>query len=409
MYLSEEIKKKKKRRGRGEGTIYQRAEDKLWVGQAVVSYDPISGKPKRKAVYGKTRSDVVKKLAKVSVLVNEGKFTDSNQTVAQWLDEWLGDHMKNVLRHKTYESYQMFIRIHIKPQIGKIKLKDLTTKRIQKFYNNKYEKGRIDGKGGLSPSSVERIHSILFLSLEQAEAERKIPYNPAKATTLKPRNQKEVRSLSCDEQDIFENSLKKERLQVSFLLGLYGGLRRGENLGVEWPDFNFDECSVNVQRNLLRIKDKVTDESRLSLEPLKSKKSYRVVPLPQEFMEQLKKHKARQAAEKLKAGPMYQDQNLVFCTSIGTPIEPRNYNRIFSRIIKKACIENFNLHGLRHTYVTRMQEIGIDPKIRQELMGHEKSATTDDYTHIFWEMKKLAANKLNDYIMTRKNPSKKEG
>ncbi len=402
MYLSD----KKKRRGKGEGTIYQRKEDKLWVGQATTGYDPLTGKPKKKTIYGKTRKEVVQKLTKISVLIAEGNYIETNLTVSQWLNIWLKDYMKNTLRPKTYESYEMFIRLHINPIIGRIKLKDLTTDRIQKLYNHKSVDGRCDGKGGLAPRSVERIHTVLHKALEQAVITRKIAFNPAKGTTLPTRTQREVRALIPKEQKEFEKALKGERLQAGFLLGLYGGLRRGEILGLQWPDFDFEKYSVTVRRSLLRIKDKETGKSILSLEPLKSKKSYRTVPLPKEYMEYLIKHKEQQAEEKLKAGPMYQNQDLVFCTTLGTFVEPRNFNRKFSRIVKKANIESFNLHGLRHTYTTRLSEIGVNSKILQELLGHEKSSTTEGYTHVLWEMMRIAVDKLNDYML--ENPSQEE-
>lgn len=396
-------KRKAKRRGRGEGTVYQR-QDKLWVGQAVIGYDPITGKPNRKTVYGKTRQDVVQKLTKISVLVNEGKYADSNMTVQEWLSIWLNEYAKNTLRPKTYESYAMFIRLHIVPHVGSVRLRDLTTDRIQKLYNYKARSGRMDGKGGLAPRSVERIHTVLHKALEQAVITRKIGYNPAHGATLPLRIQREIRSLTPQEQDIFEAALEGERLLVAFLLGLWAGLRRGETLGLQWDDFDFDQSWVKIQRSLQRIKDKDTGESKLRLDLLKSKKSYRTVPLPEVFMGLLLQHKINQDKEKEKAGPMYQDQNLVFCTSLGGFIEPRNYNRIFSRIRDKAGIENFNLHGLRHTYATRLYEIGVDPKIRQELMGHEKSSTTDGYTHVMLEMMKKATDNLNKYVLDRKKP-----
>lgn len=407
MYLADD--KKKKRRGKGEGTIYQRGQDKLWVGQAVVGYNPLTGKPKRKTVYGKTRSEVVQKLAKISVLVTEGKYTDSNLTVQQWLDIWLIDYMRNTLRPNTYESYEMFIRLHINPQIGKVKLKDLTTNRIQKLYNLKIKEGRVDSKGGLAPRSVERIHTVLHKALEQATAERKIPYNPAKATTLPPRNKKEIRVLTREEQDQFEVALEQERLGTAFLVGLYAGLRRGEVLGLKWQDIDLDNYIITVKQALLRVKDKETKKSELKLDPVKTKKSNRTVPFPEELAVALKKYKIKQVQEKLKAGPMYQDQNLVFCTTLGTFIEPRNFNRTFSRIIKNVDIKDFSLHGLRHTYTTRLSEIGINVKIRQELLGHESSNTTEGYNHVLWEMMRMAIDQLNEYMKDRKNPSTREG
>ncbi len=405
-----EQKKKKKRRTKGEGTIYQRKQDGLFVGQAVVGYDSITGKLKRKTVYGKSRSEVATKLRKIGVLVEEGRFVETNMTVEQWLEIWMKDYAIITLRPRTVESYDMFIRLHINPYIGKVKLRDLTTNRIQKLYNYASRSGRHDGKGGLAPRSVERIHTVLHRALEQAVAERRIPFNPAHATVLPIRqNQKEVRALTREEQDRFEAELDNFRLGTAFYIGLYAGLRRGEVLGLKWSDIDFEKKTISVERAVLRVKDKETQKSELRIEPVKTKKSVRIVPAPDEVFIRLKEHKTRQAAEILKAGPMYQKNDLIFCTTLGTMIEPRNYNRDFSKIIKNAGIDNFNLHGLRHTYTTRLSELGIDPKIRQELLGHTQVKTTEGYNHVLWDIMVIAASRLNDYVQERKNPSIKEG
>lgn len=261
----------------------------------------------------------------------------------------------------------------------------------------------------VAPRSVERIHTILHKALEQAVMTRKISYNPAKGTTLPTRIQKEVRALDIREQKLFESALEKERLRAGFLVGLYGGLRRGEILGLQWSDFDFEKSTVTIQRALIRIKDKETGESKLSLEPLKTRKSNRTIPLPEEFMVVLRKHKAQQAKEKLAAGPMYQDQDMIFCTTLGTYIEPRNFNRTFYRIRDYAGIENFTLHGLRHTFVTRLLEMDVNNKIIQEFVGHTRSTTTDNYAHVLWELMQVTAEKLNDNIQERKSPSTREG
>lgn len=405
----EKEEKKKKRRAKGEGTVYKR-KNGLYAGQALIGYDPVTGKPKRKTVYGKTKPEVVQKLRKILVLAAEGNLTDTSETVEQWLDIWMNDFMINKLRPTTYESYNSFIRLHINPYIGKMKLKNLTTHHIQKLYNHASREGRCDGKGGLAPRSVERIHTILHSSLEQAVALRKIPHNPAGAAVLPVREQKDIRPLTREEQDRFERELDNFRLGTAFFVCLYGGLRRGEVLGLKWSDIDFEKKTIRVQRAVLRVKDKFTGKSELRIEDVKTKKSRRIVPVPDIVIARLKEHKARQAAEILRAGPMYQKNDLVFCTTLGTPIEPRNFNRDFYQICKNAGIENFNLHGLRHTYTTRLSEMGINSKILQELLGHTDVRTTEGYNHVLWDMMVLAADRLNDYILERKkNPSGTEG
>ncbi|MHB1404822.1 MAG: tyrosine-type recombinase/integrase [Desulfitobacteriaceae bacterium] len=97
---------------------------------------------------------------------------------------------------------------------------------------------------------------------------------------------------------------------------------------------------------------------------------------------------------------------LVFCTSKGTPIGPRNFARKFEALRKRANLsKDINLQGLRHTYATRLLERGESLKTVQELLGHEDISTTGNtYAHVMPEIKKQAAQNLNG-LLTRKKAS----
>lgn len=112
---------------------------------------------------------------------------------------------------------------------------------------------------------------------------------------------------------------------------------------------------------------------------------------------------------KIIAGNSFKDQNLVFCTSKGTPIGPRNFTRKFEALRKRADLStDINLHGLRHTYATRLLERGETLKTVQELLGHKDISTTGNiYAHVMPEIKKQAAINLNS-LFTRKKPPPKE-
>lgn len=121
--------------------------------------DPKTGKLKRVTYYGKTRSEVAEKIVKAQGEIKTGLFVEpSRMKVSDWLDTWMKEYMKPKLRPTTYESYECFTRIHIKPTVGDMLLRDLRPENLQKLYNDKFESGRHDGEGGLSPRSVRYIH-----------------------------------------------------------------------------------------------------------------------------------------------------------------------------------------------------------------------------------------------------------
>jgi integrase len=136
----------------------------------------------------------------------------------------------------------------------------------------------------------------------------------------------------------------------------------------------------------------------------KSKKSKRTIPLPLDVAVALRLHRIYQRKEKQFLGSNFQDQNLVFSTSKGTPIGPRNFTRKFEALRKRAGLSpDINLHGLRHTYATRLLERGESLKTVQELLGHEDISTTGNtYAHVMPEIKKQAAQNLNSLLKRKK-------
>src|SRR5215217_4118970 len=147
-----------KRRGNGEGSIYRR-KDGRWVGQYLVH---TATGPKYRYIYGKTRQAVAERLTKAMYDRDGGLiFEGGNLTLAEYMDRWLNNSVRNRLRVTTYESYAAQTRKHIAPALGHIKLKALTPLHLQSFYSFKLE-------SGLSKRSVEYLHTLLHAALKQA-------------------------------------------------------------------------------------------------------------------------------------------------------------------------------------------------------------------------------------------------
>lgn len=386
-----------KKRGNGEGCIRKRKDGK-WEARFTNGRDPATGKLKTRSIYGKTRQEVNEKLTQALNDINQGTYVETNKvTLGSWLDTWLAQYAKPHIRPATWESYEMLIRVHIKPILGSVDLKKLQPSHLQKLYNDKRSNGRADGQGGLSSRSVELIHTVIHSALNQAVQEGILVRNVAGSTRLPRREPKEVRVLSLDEQAVFIKVLYEDDLGLAYLLDLGTGLRRGELLGLKWRDINLDEGIIRVTQSLSRV---VTEDGStrtgLKFQPLKTAKSQRSVPIPEYMIEKLNIHKAKQDELKRLLGSEYKDNDLVFCTDFGTPLEPGNFTRKFYKLIDKAGLDHINLHALRHTYATRLLELDENPKIIQELLGHSQiSMTMNTYVHVLPERKQSAATKIN--------------
>lgn len=196
-----------------------------------------------------------------------------------------------------------------------------------------------------------------------------------------------------------------ERLYTAFLLELATGLRRGELLGIYWSDIDFEAKVLTVRQSLSRVRmDAKGDnkKSKLMFQDPKTEKGKRTIPLRPSILMELNAHKVRQDSEKESAGKGYQDKGLVFCTPIGTPLEPRRLHRLHSDILEKAKIPHVRLHDLRHSFATLMVEAGEEPKVLQEILGHAKISTTYDlYVHVTQEMKSKALASIEDILTGR--------
>jgi len=387
-----------KKRGNGEGTICRR-KDGVWCAAITAGRDPETGKLKRFYFYGKTRQEVAEKLARALGDVRTGTFLEpSRVTVGQWLDTWLNEYKKPPkIRPTTWDSYEMHIRVHIKPAIGVLPLRQLQPHHLQRLYNEKFAAGRVDGRGGLSTRTVEIIHTIMHAALDQAVKEGLVARNVAEATTLPKKEKGEPRALTPEEQERVFAALDNDRLGAAFVLALGSGLRRGEILALRWQDVDLKEGALRVRRCLVRTRDP-EDPTRwvLAFHEPKTAKGRRSIPIPRWAVAALKAHKVRQNQEKLRLGGAYQDADLVFATEDGRPICPRDFNRRFDRLKALAGLpEDVTLHSLRHTYATRLLEAGEHPKVVQELLGHAQiGLTLDTYSHVLPELKKSAAAKL---------------
>jgi len=275
-----------KRRGNGEGTIYKR-QDGTWAGQVSVGYNPATGKPKRKSFYGKTRKEVADKMAQVLQEVRNGTFVEPAQTTfGEWLDKWLTGYKKGQLKPSTYESYETLINVHIKPGLGKIPMAKLQANMLQSFYNEKLEKGRADGKGGLSTRMVRYLHAIIRQALQQAVKEGLLPRNVADATSPPTVKNKQMRPLTEEELLQFFETSKEDRLFAAYVLAATTGLRRGELLGLCWDCIDIENGVITVQRQLLVLKDGLTLE-----ETTKSKSGKRSIVLTDDAIRELKAHR----------------------------------------------------------------------------------------------------------------------
>jgi integrase len=375
------------KRGNGEGSITRHKKSGLYMARYTIH---TAEGPKRKTVYGKTRAEAAEELNKALTDQAGGIIVDDkNMTLGEYLDRWLRDCVRGSVRESTFDRDSYLVRTHIKPSLGRLKLKKLTPLDVQSLYRD-----RLDA--GLSPSTVNKIHTVFHKALSQAVRWNLIPRNVTKAVKPPRPAAEEMRPLSSEETRRLLNEARGDRLEALYVLAVTTGMRRGELLGLKWSDIDLENATVSVRRTLTR-----TDNGRrVTLGDPKTKRSRRTIRLTPQAVEALRVHLEKQLQEMEALGDRYGDQGLVFTTKAGTLINPSNLRqRSLMPLLKRAGLPHIRFHDLRHTCATLLLSKNVHPKFVQELLGHATIAITlDTYSHVLPGMGDQTARAMHDAL-----------
>ena len=369
------------RRGQNEGSIFKR-RDGRWA--ATVNLGWQDGKRKRKTFYGRSRREVQEKLSTALSDLQRGlSLGTDRQTLSQFLAQWLDDSVRPTVRPKTYDSYSQLVRLYLAPGLGQTRLSKLTPQHVQNLLNLRLA-------GGLSPRTVQYIHAVLRRALGQAVRWGLVPRNVATLVDPPRVYQPEVEPMNPDQARAFLDAVRGHRLEALYSVAIALGLRQGETLGLHWRDVDLDERTLRVRVARQRIAGMVQ-----FVEP-KSARSRRVIAMPEVTVSALRAHKVRQLEERLQAGEHWHDIGLVFTSTIGTSLEPRNVTRHFHETLSRAGIPHKAFKDLRHTCASLLLAQGVHARVVMEVLGHSQIAVTlNTYSHVFPELKREAAEQMD--------------
>jgi len=357
------------------------------------------GKRKQKWYSGfNTKKEAEKKLAEVIHQLETNTFISPDKlTLGEFLKQWLSDYVELNLTPSTIAGYKVNIEKHIIPAIGSIPLQKLQPAQVQKFYNEKLKNGRLDGKGGLSAKSVIYIHRNLREALSYAVKQQLIMRNVADMVELP--KQKKFQATFLDEveaQELLE-TFKGTYCYIPVLLGVGLGLRRGEALGLQWKDIDFDNRTIHINRSLIPTK-----EGLLFHDP-KTEGSKRIIVAPETILNELKEVKELQEKNQALLEEAYNELGLVTCYDDGSPINPAAFSHSFARHLERKGLQHIRFHDLRHTNATLMLKQNVPAKVASERLGHSTiGITLDLYSHVLKEMQEEAAKKIEELVFKKR-------
>lgn len=272
------------------------------------------------------------------------------------------------------------------PSIGQTKLKDLKPELIQNFYDRELKKGT-----GIR--TIEIIHVILHKSLDYAVRMGFIGRNPVDLTNPPRPEKKEMKFYDENETNQFLLAAQGDRNEVLYQLVLATGLRQSEVLGLKWSDLDIEKSTITVQRQLKRNRQKEN-----YFKTTKTAAGRRSIKIGSQTLEKLKEHIIRQDLEKMETD-QWQEYDLIFPSSKGTPMDQRNLLRSFKSLLQKSGLKKIRFHDLRHTAASLMLNHGVPVIIVSKRLGHSKvSVTLDTYGHLINEMQDEAAELIDNLI-----------
>jgi integrase len=285
-----------RRRGHGEGSIFRRSDGR-WV--AVLDLGWREGKRARKYFYARTRDQVARKLARALAHHQQGyEFPNERLTVEQFLGRWL-EAKRGTVSSGTWTRYEELVRLHVNPRIGRRRLARLKPDQLQAFYG--------ELQASRSPATVLKVHRMLHSAFKLAVRWDAMPLNVTELVLAPPTGQRhEFDTFTVEQTRSFLKAVQGDRLEALYVLAVTTGMRQGELLGLRWRD-------VDLERGRLQL-----------VRRLKTRQSRRAVVLPELAVTALVDHRVRQAAEREQQGSRWEEQDLVFPSTVGGPLDPHN-------------------------------------------------------------------------------------
>lgn len=307
--------------------------------------------------------------------VHNGTYRELKKaTFAEFADLWLASYAKGNTKPSAYKSYYDIINNHFKPVMGDYALTELDTGRLQMYVARRL--------GKVKPKTV--INEIVPLKKMFSHAVKwgYLKNNPAEHVERPRVEKEEMEVLAPGDINVFLDNVTPKH-KPFFLTGVLTGMRRGEIIGLQWGDIDWNHKQIHVRRAFCNTSKKLTSP--------KSKASVRKIDMPPTLVIALKKHKL--------ACP-HSELDLVFCTSKGTPLDGDSMvKREFLPALRRGGIRRVRFHDLRHTNVALRIEQGQNIKYIQNQVGHASIQTTlDRYGHLIKEVNQEQAIKLDSAL-----------
>ncbi|MEU6054162.1 site-specific integrase [Streptomyces xanthochromogenes] len=411
--MEEKKAKKGTRRANGETAIYF-GKDGRWHARVPMGYRN-NGEPYRRHITRASEDLLKEEVKRLEKQRDQGTAQQPGKlwTVEKWLWHWVENIAKEVVSENTYDGYEVAVRVHLVPGIGKHRIDRLEPEHLESLYR------RMKAKGS-KPATAHQAHRTARTALGEAVRRGHAAKNAA-ALAKPPRveeAEEEIEPYSVEEVQSLLIEVNKRRNSARWMLALALGLRQGETLGLRWTDVDLDHEYLKLRRNRLRPKYAhgckesdpcgrkagycpMREQVRRETKNTKSRAGRRAVPLPGPLVRMLRAHKEVQARERKAAGDQWTESEYVFTKPLGGPLSPNTDYHDWKKLIGDAGVRDARLHDARHTAATVLMLLGVPDRVIDQIMGWEPGTSARmraRYLHVPDAMLKDVAQKIAEAI-----------
>jgi integrase len=383
----------------GSGSIKERSPGR-WLVTVEVPRDARTGSRRRKrfTVVGTRRDAQAARREALAKRDREGPVITQDWSLSDWLERWLeGDRNAGHVSAKSHDRYRVVIERHLTPALGRLKLDELRPDQIAQAKDAWLSGRRSTARQPLSAATVHKHLVVLRRALAEAVKLRLIAVNPAddiQSPSVRPLTER--RALTEEEIRLLITAARGTRYDLPIRLTLATGLRQGELLGLRWDDVDLDAGTLSVRRTLSYV------AGALIFGPPKTDRSRRVIELSAASVSALRDHRTEQYSRRLMLGPAWQENDLVFPSTLGAPWLSRVLYRGFRQVVNRSEIanaESVTWHCMRHTAATQWLLHGVDVFTVSRRLGHASAAfTMDVYGHMLRGQQREAAESLDHLL-----------
>lgn len=435
------------RRGNGESSVYFSEADDKWHGWVTVGTKP-DGRPDRRHRMAATEPEVRAKVRELEKQRAGGRVRKAGRppTVEAWFTTWLDTVCARKVADgsmapRTLDDYRSKVALYVVPGIGRHRIDRLAPEHLDRLYLELLNRP----ERPLASSTVLKVHRIVSRGLKVAMQREIVTRNVATLIDAPSATETEIEPLTRDEARAVLGEAGQRRNGARWSIALAMGLRQGEALGLRWQYVDLDAGVMRIWWQLQRLTWRHGCENPHACGEAHHRKgckatcrqhrdlpkgcpapcpkdctghakacpartggglvfrapkgrNKRTAPIPPPLVPILRAHRAAQSRERLAAGELWEDHDLVFAQPNGRPIDPRRDWAEWQDLLGASGVQAKRVHDGRHTAGTLLTESGVGLRVVMELLGHSQIRVTQRYTHVGSPLAEDAAAKMGDAL-----------